>query len=563
MARRRKIVAIDCETDPFLNGRIPAPFLWGAYDGDDFTIYDDAKDLIDDFKDRHVYLFAHNGGKFDFMFLLKYIDETRARIIKSRIVEFKIGNAILRDSWSIIPIPLRDYRKDEIEYWKLEKEHRDTHRKEILRYLETDCVSLYELVAQYFERVGRKTTIASNALAFARGQGIDVGRTNRHYDAKFRPFYYGGRCEAFQAGEFNNVNTFDLVSAYPFAMIHQHPTGTEIKEATTLKGLSDSQIQRSFIDVTCVSEGALPVATKIGLSFPHILGRFQVTGWEYLVAKKHNLIRHDKINHVFTFDHTLDFKPYIDHWFEIKQTGKETGNKADYIIGKIMMNSLYGKLAQNPIHYCDYKIYPAGTEIDIENGWRLDRCFDDLELHARDALYHLKKRAEKLDTEWEKFPIHYNVATGASITGFTRAHLLDAIHTIGAEHVLYCDTDCVFVAKGGDTFSLKQDGSLGSWEWEGTANPCIIAGKKLYALEFINGPASKKNPVKIRAKGAPEKKVTLGDIRQLVNNIDNPDFRLEFSFDAPTFSIGRKPDFLVRRMRATARSVSPTSLGKL
>lgn len=554
MARQRKIIAVDCETDPFLNGRVPEPFIWGAYDGLDFTTYDNARDMLDDLSHRHVYIFAHNGGKFDFMFLLQYIEQTRARIIKSRIVEFKINNALFRDSWSIIPIALREYRKDEIEYWKLERQHRKAHRNEILRYLETDCVSLFELVSRYFTSVGRRPTIASNALTFARGQRINVGRTNRHFDNKFRPYYYGGRCEVFQPGEFNNVNTFDIVSAYPYAMVHDHATGNEFTTATSFKGLSDSQIQRSFIDVTCVSNGAFPVVAKHGLSFPNILGRFQVTGWEFLAAKKHHLIRHDRINAIHTFIKSIHFKPYINHWFKVKQDGKENGNKADYIIGKIMMNSLYGKLSQNPIHYCDYKIYPAGTDIDLENGWHLDKCFGELELHARDALWSIKKR---LGDEWEKYPIHYNVATGASITGFTRAYLLDAMHTVGIDQIIYCDTDCIFATKDADTFSLRQDGDLGAWEWEGMASPCIVAGKKLYALHYINGPASaKKDPIKIRAKGAPEQKVKIDDIRTLVNNMDNPDFTIPFSFDAPTFSVGQNPQFLVRRLRATARITS-------
>ena len=549
MARPRKIVAVDCETDPFLNGRVPEPFIWGAYDGLDFTTYENAGDLIADFQDKNVYMFAHNGGKFDFMFLLRYIDKTRARIIKSRLVEFRIGKAIFRDSWSIIPIALREYRKDEIEYWKLERDHREEHRLEILRYLRTDCIALHELVGQYFARVGKRTTIASNALAFARKQGIDVGKTDHRFDKRFREFYYGGRCQAFQAGEFQQVNCFDIVSAYPYAMIHQHPTGFETLESTSLNGLTESEIQRSFIDITCVADGCFPVSTRTGLSFPHILGRFNITGWEYLAAKKHNLFRHERINAVHTFKYTLDFKPYVEHWFKVKQEGKDNGNKADYIIGKIMMNSLYGKLAQTPVNYCDYEIHPAGTAIDWENGWRLEKCFDDLELHARDALWKIKQKYE--GEEWEKCPIHYNVATGASITGFTRAYLLDAIHTVGADKVVYCDTDCIFALPGADNFALRQDGKLGSWEWEGTADPAVIAGKKLYALEFVNGPAAGKS--KLRAKGAPERKVTIDHLRQMVNNMDDPDFRVAFSFDAPTFSIGNRPQFIVRKLRATAQ----------
>lgn len=544
--RERKIVAIDCETDPFKAGRIPEPFVWGAYDGTDFTHYNDGKELIDDWKNKKVYLFAHNGGKFDFLFLMPYVKETRARIINSRVVEMKIGEAILRDSWSIIPIPLRDYIKEEIEYWKLEREHRVKHRREIMRYLESDVVNLWTLVNSYFERVGKRSTIASNALTFARKQGIDVGKTNHRFDTTFRSFYYGGRCEAFKAGEFKDVNIYDLVSAYPYAMIHEHPTGHETYEGSTIKGMSDEELQRSFIDVTCFSSGALPVRSKTGIDFPEMLGRFYVTGWEFLCGKKHGVIRHDKINAVHTFKRTINFKPYVEHWFEVKQSGKKSGNKADYIIGKIMMNSLYGKLSQNPINYCDYMIREAGSEIDFDNGWRLDKCFGDLELHARDSLYTIK---QKFGTEWERCPIHYNVATGASITGFTRAHLLDAMHTIGSSNILYCDTDCLFISKSGNPMALKQDGKLGSWEWEGTASPCVIAGKKLYAANFINGPmsADPKKALKIRAKGAPEAKVTLDDMRRLIKGEKIP-----FAFDAPTFSIGKEAQFMVRKLSATA-----------
>ena len=33
---KRKLIAIDCETDPFKAGRVPEPFIWGMYDGNEF-----------------------------------------------------------------------------------------------------------------------------------------------------------------------------------------------------------------------------------------------------------------------------------------------------------------------------------------------------------------------------------------------------------------------------------------------------------------------------------------------------------------------------------------------
>lgn len=43
------------------------------------------------------------------------------------------------------------------------------------------------------------------------------------------------------------------------------------------------------------------------------------------------------------------FKDYIDYWSEQKITAKKEGNKAQYLISKLFLNSLYGKFGTNPI----------------------------------------------------------------------------------------------------------------------------------------------------------------------------------------------------------------------
>lgn len=43
------------------------------------------------------------------------------------------------------------------------------------------------------------------------------------------------------------------------------------------------------------------------------------------------------------------FKDYIDYWSEQKITAKKEGNKAQYLISKLFMNSLYGKTGTNPL----------------------------------------------------------------------------------------------------------------------------------------------------------------------------------------------------------------------
>lgn len=544
---RRRIVAIDSETDPFMHGRIPAPFIWGSYDGADFRTFPHIRDLLGFYRDQHVYLYAHNGGKFDFHFLLPDIEETRAQIIGSRIVEMSYGKAMLRDSYALMPEALGAYNKTKIEYWKMESGVRHEHMAEIIAYLRDDCVYLYDLVRGFFaacNAVGDascyRSTVASNALQVARRMGLDCGRTNHHFDEIFRPYYFGGRTECFQAGVHHDVQVYDIKSAYPFAMTHSMPSGSEFIVHEREHDLRDDEKYTAFFDITCRSNGAFPFIRENALHFDDILGRFNVSGWEFMAAKRHGLLRDYRVNRAYKFIQHVNYEPYVAYWFDSKQRAEARGDKLQRLISKRMMNSLYGKLAQNPVHYFDYKIVSGGTPVDYDQGWQLDCEFGEKELHARPTLWRYQK---KNPDDWQKFPIHYNVATAASITGFCRAMLLDAIAEVGRENVLYCDTDSLFCRSGREVFRLRQDGNLGAWEWEGTASPCALAGKKLYALRFVNGPNTGKE--KLACKGA---KLSFNQILDVCDGKT-----IEYKSEAPTFSLARGATFVVRKIRATAK----------
>src|SRR6202000_2635440 len=86
-------------------------------------------------------------------------------ITNGRIMKAKIGAAELRDSYSLMPFSLATYEKDAIEYWKMEKEHRENYRDEILSYLRSDCVYLQRLITKWHELFGQeKITVGSTAM---------------------------------------------------------------------------------------------------------------------------------------------------------------------------------------------------------------------------------------------------------------------------------------------------------------------------------------------------------------------------------------------------------------
>lgn len=344
MTSRRKIATCDCETDPFLHGRIGKPFIWGYYDGDNFLTFNTTWEFVEFVKRKKVLLYAHNGGKFDFMYLLSHMEEAaNVQIINGRIVSMPLGEATLIDSFAAVPQSLASIKKDDIEYWKLEANVRAQHMPEIIKYLRGDCVYLHELMTAYRQAAGTKKTIASNALAHAKKLGIDPGTTNFRFDNKYRPFYFGGRTECFQPGMFENISVFDIKSSYPRAMQEYHATGSDFHRADDFSGMSREEIQRAFIIIECFADGCFPIRSEgsEGLNFPRAWGTYHVTGWEYVAAKDLGLIDDEQIISVRYSNEKISFGDYVKHWYDYKNRHNKKTDPINYTIGKIMMNSLY------------------------------------------------------------------------------------------------------------------------------------------------------------------------------------------------------------------------------
>jgi DNA polymerase type B, organellar and viral len=548
MPRPRKIVAIDAETDPFLYGRVPKPFIWGLYDGRNFDTFETTGELVERLSKQRIIAYAHNGGKFDFMYMLPFLASSgreviKTQIINGRIVALFIGLCELRDSYAIIPEPLKKFgAKKEIDYAKLEEPVRHLHMAEIKEYLYYDCRILFDAVSQYRAIAGTRTTIASNALSFARKLGIDPGQTNHTFDREMRNYYYGGRCECFLGGTHKDIKLLDIHSAYPGAMIQHHATGNEFITQSDFRDMTDEDIQRSFIKLECTSNGAFPkrVSGVDGhLSFPHEYDLYHVTGWEYLAARDLGLIENVSITTVKWTQNTITFKPYVEHWFEYKARHDKNTDPVNYTIGKIMMNSLYGKLAQNPARYFDYKIVEAGTEIDHENGWEWQTEYEGHEIHRRESLWKYKF---EYGVEWKSKPLYKNVATGASITGYVRATLLRTMHQVGIENVIYCDTDGIVLKPTADTSKLEIGNLIGQWGIDDECAPIgHFSGKKLYAVHQSDG---KK---KIASKGSKL------DFDQLVSIVNGE--TVNWKSDAPAFSIDGSTKFVQRNIRATAKNL--------
>jgi len=548
--RSRKIeytVAVgDFETDPFKFGRVPKPFVCGLMystpEVENFYIKfwgDDCVAQLLSYLSSLKFplrIYFHNGGKFDFFFFLKHI-ENPVRIIHGRIVKARIGIHEFRDSWAILPMPLRGYKKDSIDYSLMERETRNENMDVICDYLYHDCLYLFDLVSAFNVRFGPRLTIAGTAQKELRKYHPQFNQTEDH-DAKFRPFYFGGRVECFESGVIKgDWKIYDVNSMYPFVMRNcHHPLGGSYVTPHAPSLDKDGWISgfpghMYFIVVSGINRGALPQRVKDnngGLSFTVPSGTFHTTSHELRLALSLGLFDVHAIIECWIPRQTQSFTQFVDYFVAEKIAAKKSGDKISETFSKLILNSAYGRFGINPFDFYDYQIQHDGEETPI--GFSPYEKNPDYTLWRKQVNYPKETEPENPARGFE------DVAIAASITSAARAVLMLAI--VQANRPVYCDTDSLICQGMGSSCKLSST-DLGAWKFEGKGNSIAIAGKKLYAL--FDGTTEVKSASKgVKLSGLEIVEVARGETVLWEN-------------DAPNFSLLGGVRFVSRRAQSTIK----------
>lgn len=484
----KRMATIDCETDPFSGPGNPVrPFCWGFYNGSTYHQFwgtDATAELLAHIKSLdypHV-IYAHNGGKFDFTFMLDAIEPEvfciGTRIVKALIIGESGIEHEIRDSFSIIPEAL-DFASEKtvIDYGIMAKTKRDKHKAEILAYLKDDCTLLYKYVETFRKEFGNVLTMASASMAklnlsmkgrSRKGKTLQCyERLTEAQDAELRPYYYGGHVECFKRGVFEAPSDepfvlVDINSSYANVMRNMlHPIS-----AGYVKGLREITSKTDFALIDATSKGALPIRDQKTkeLLFPHGRFLFQATGHEIRMALQLGLLTIHRLHDAWEAYERVSFADFIDHYYRVRLEAKAKGEAIYALFWKRIMNGAYGKFAQNPRKFKDTMICRPNDEAP-DSSWSLAERYELMDIYTRQSD---QQRA------WRSY---LNVGTGASITGGARAELLRGISQ--AEGVLYCDTDSIICKR----FNGLSDASqLGAWKVETSAHTVAIADKKMYAL---------------------------------------------------------------------------------
>jgi hypothetical protein len=539
----RPIWVCDAETDPFLKDRYPVPFIWGLYNGVSFHTFKTTAELIEFVREQEVILYAHNGGKFDFHFMLDFIDRYEpVKVINGRLVSAKIGKCEIRDSFSLLPEKLADFgSKLEIDYAKLEAKVRAQHMPEIIEYLKQDCIGLYDAITAFIRKYGLHLTQAGAALRFWENiSGKKAPRTSADYFKKFAKFYYGGRVQCFESGEIEGpIEVYDIRSAYAWAMKDKHPYDPVYRHIMYPRTVEP----QDMVTLWAVSLGALPYREDgRGMTFPddNVRRQYHVTGHEVLAAMDTGSLRDVEIIEAIRFSNLIDFGVYIDYFWHGRKQDIANGDTVESLFKKRLMNSLYGKWAANPDNYGNFMLVPWAEKMSFAKGgenYDGKRNFEFNGLMNGPEVSHAVVRAD-LDHAQKRF---LNVATSASITGQVRAKLWRGLHA--SMRPIYCDTDCIMAQAASFIDNGGIGGELGQWNLEGTADRAFIAGKKLY---YLTGAFEKGKKTKQASKGA---KLTGDEIKSVARGKV-----VTWEAEAPTYSLSGKRGryFQKRNVRMTA-----------
>lgn len=545
--RAKEIWAADCETDPFKVGRIPKPFIWGAYEiyTGRYETFSTRQLFVAFFTERKATVYFHNGGKFDGHYLRPdFNSDEQILIINGRIAQFRIGFTEFRDSYNLIPVALGKYAKEKIDYSIMEEDQRTLpeNQTKIEAYLRSDCVNLASLLRTYFDKYGKGMTQAGAAMNYWAkhyNDGIKPRQSAAQFE-RYRPYYYGGRVECFQAGyQEREFVVVDKNSAYPDAMRSRHPISPEAILLSRMP--TDAELPQCFLTIKAVSNGALPYRLESGeLIFPRDDQErvYDVTGWEVAAGLEMDAVSIREIYSTHYFRETIDFADYINYFYLERKAAKAAGDTANDIFAKLFMNSCYGKFASNPENYHEYMLSSV----------------ERMPEHVSEGYTAYHEWGDGRQLLWRPLPVdrhrYYNVATAASITGYVRAQLFKDLRRVRGK--IYCDTDSITCE---NPTGLSMGTELGQWKLEFEADAYAIVGKKMYAYRSAKDQGwdeteqkfkYPKGSWKIACKGVQMTAEEL--VRAARGEI------VEYRPQVPTYSITRpEPRFINRKVRITAR----------
>lgn len=416
---------------------------------------------------------------------------------------------VIRDSLKIIPLKVEqlpkafglesskgciDYTKYRPIGYNLDENEKD--------YIIKDCQIVAESLKYMFNQNLTKMTIASNALNHFKttvGGNKDFRRLfpiiSKPDDDFIRKSYKGGYTYVDTRRKNKIINklgcTYDVNSLYPSQM---HSTSDNLLPygmPIYYKGEYPQndyyplfiqrlkckfKLKKNHVPTIQIKNNSRFVGRETEYLKDSGLERVElvVTNVDLEVIKKHyDLYRVEYIDGYMFKGKKGIFDKYIDYWTEVKVQSTIDKNNGLRTIAKLMLNSLYGKFATNPIN--DLKI-----PVIKDNG-----VVAHMSKVTLKDLKNIEKQYEEVVIKDDKDREVTYTAMASFITAYARRVTLTAIQE-NYKNFCYADTDSIHLL-GNTAYNIDiHDSKLGAWKHECNWSSAKFIRAKTY-FEEIEG----------------------------------------------------------------------------
>jgi len=507
--------------------------------------------------------YFHNGGRYDFLFLLKeilddrdyyvdaflprgssilsfdvslraetsnynnkkeeWINEFGGPVNQKSIIQIKKGVCYyksrtiqFRDSIAILPFSLDslcknfnvDHKKMTIDYSKIKKVTPD-----LLKYLEYDCKGLNDVIEKYHDwplikKAGTAYTMASQALkVFRTYLSKPISSLPAIVDDFVRPAYFGGRTEIFKplfwGDKTNLLSCYDVNSLYPAVMLGEMPTNFDYntsKYYPDKMGFYDAEVE--VPDSMYIPPLGLVFDVNDSEKFIFPTGRFKGR-WTTIELEYARLlgVKIIKTGKGVIFQNGGKiFENYILDLYKIRENSSK--DSVDNILAKLLMNSCYGRMG----------LRRDRESIVFDDGQEGIRILAELPYQGRkDMVTRIGLEAKHLDSSFS------NVAIAAWVTSLARIHM-HKIYMQAPEKLYYSDTDSAYTTK-----KYKDDKKLGGVKFEYACDSACFLLPKTYLVSTMDNIFKSKNS---RGETVMENKkvVMKGFSKESINMLEMDDF---------------------------------------
>lgn len=427
----------------------PEVRMAGVFDGHRFRWYKTINAFLDGEltkENRGKRFYAHAGGLADMLFVLeKLADRPEFRVSASFsgssaiIVRVSKGKHswVFCDSLWLLKGSLAEIGKV-LGMQKGDVHFDESSMEELIEYNEQDCRILWEAINRFENEILElggelRMTLASCAMFLFRKKYLKREiYTNSLLNERSRKSYFASRVELFEY-ESEEGCYFDINSSFPYAMTKPCPGSVERTSYRIIESrLSEEEyifLADVEVEVPEMYLPPLPFRHKTSVYFPTGRWRSWFTNIDIeLLLRKGGKIH--AVHKVIEFEPIMDLADYAHDLYNKRMEAKEKGWDFSSMTYKILLNSLYGKFAEDE-HKQELLLHPESTPCTHE-----EKC-PIIEATGRPECVDMLFPGAFLRETNREIP-HAHVPLSAHITSRARATLYDHMDGNGP---LYCDTD--------------------------------------------------------------------------------------------------------------------------